>query len=90
MPQFDPSIENKNDKKMRIKGSLYKKNNLGINQRRLFELYDNGELIYFKQANYQFVQKGVLKIDHTTLFTQINDRTIKFKPQNKKTDYTLI
>jgi hypothetical protein len=46
------SIENKNEKKMRIKGSLYKKNNLGINQRRLFELYDNGEMIYFKQANY--------------------------------------
>jgi hypothetical protein len=51
---------------MRIKGSLYKKNNLGINQKRLFELYDNGDLIYFKHANYQFVQKGVLKIDHTT------------------------
>ena len=51
---------------MRIKGSLYKKNNLGINQKRLFELYDNGDLTYFKHANYQFVQKGVLKIDHTT------------------------
>ena len=85
---FNPLAE---ESSVVLKGHLLKKNKYGIRQKRFFELYQYGELKYYKDREKEsYDYKGSITVTKDSTVKRVERGSLKITCQTKKNEYTLL
>ena len=78
------------DNSIILKGHLCKKNWYGAEQKRFFELYQYGELKYYKDKDEGYEYKGSITLNKDSQVTREGKGSLKIHCEQKNKDYLLL